>query len=178
MTVLLIILAAIALALAVLRVARGHATHVAGFDSLQGLTEALDLPAFVNLVDPGEEDFLRVSLPPGVFRRVQRQRLLAATHYVKCAARNAAVLVRLGEAVRQEANPEALRAGQQLVTAAIQLRLFACLALGSLYLKFVLPNTRFSSLQIARQYESLVDQVGQLVNHKAPAQSGRVLQSL
>src|SRR2546425_9222969 len=82
--VIIVILAAIALALIVFRTAHGSATKIATVDDLEGCTEPIDLPAFLNLLDPAEEEFLRANLSPQVFRRIQRQRLLAAAEYVRC----------------------------------------------------------------------------------------------
>src|SRR6266849_7936672 len=118
--VIIVILAAIALALIVFRTAHGSAAKIGTVDDLEGFTEPIDLPAFLNLVDPAEEEFLRASLTPRVFRRVQRQRLLATAGYVRCAARNAALLVRLGEAASTEASAEISGIGQEIVTAAIR----------------------------------------------------------
>ena len=98
----IVILAAVALALIALDAAHGNAVGIGIADDLQAFTQPVDLPAFLNLVDPREEQFLRVSLTPQVFRRVQRHRLFAAREYVRRVAKNAAVMVRLGEAAKAE----------------------------------------------------------------------------
>ncbi len=175
MTVLIIILAAITLALVLLRIAHGNAAQVGTVDDLQGLTEPLDLLAFLNLVDPAEEEYLRANLTPPVFRRVQRERLRAVAEYVRCAARNAAVLVRLGEATSAEAGAEVSHIGQQLVTAAIRVRTFAFLALCLLYVRMAIPDTRLSLFQVPSLYGDLIDRLGHLARLKKPAQASRIL---
>lgn len=174
----ILIVVAVVLALLALQAAQGNAPRLDIGDDLQSVTEAVDLPAFLNLVDPTEEEYLRANLSPRVFRRVQRCRLLAATEYVRRVAKNAAVVVQLGEAAKAEANPEASRLGQELVTAAIQLRVFALLALCLLYLNMVVPNIRLSHLQIPDRYEHLTDAVRQLGSLNMSAQPGRTLQLL
>jgi hypothetical protein len=176
--VILVILAAVALALIVFRTAHGSATKIATVDDLEGLTEPIDLPAFLNLVDPTEEEFLRANLAPHDFRRIQRQRLLAAAEYVRCAARNAAIVVRLGEAASAEASTEISGIGQELVTAAIRLRALAFLALCVLYVKTAIPSARLSLLQIPNLYEHLLDRVGHLARLTNPARAGRIVQAM
>src|SRR6202022_4549321 len=105
--------------------------------------------AFNNLVDPAEEDFLRENLPPGVFRNVQRARLRAAIEYVMCAAKNAAVLIRVGKAASAEPDPELSRQAENLVTAAIQLRLFSFLVLSILWVKIAFPSLRLSLTELS-----------------------------
>jgi hypothetical protein len=176
--VIIVVLAAIALALVVFRTAHGAAAKVNSLDDLQAFTEPIDLPAFLNLVDPAEEEFLRARLTPRMFRKVQRQRLLATAEYVRCAAKNAALVVRLGEAASAEARTEISGIGQELVTAAIRLRALAFLALCLLYLKTAIPNARISLLQFPNLYEHLIERVGHLAKLKSPAHAGRILQAL
>jgi hypothetical protein len=178
MSVIIVILAAIALALMLFRVAHGSAAKIGSVDDLQGLTESLDLPAFLNLADPAEEEFLRTNLSRQDFRRVQRQRLRAAGEYVKCAARNAAVLLRLGELVSVEPSTEVSSIGKEMATAAIRLRVLAFFALGLLYVKMVFPAARCSLLQVSSVYQNLTGQVGRLARLKTPGEASRILRAL
>src|SRR5712692_406798 len=176
--VIVVVLAAIALALVVFRTAQGSAAKIGTVDDLEGCTEPIDLQAFLNLVDPAEEDFLRANLTPQVFRRVQRQRLLAAAEYVRCAARNAALVVRLGESASAEASTEISGIGQELVTAAIRLRALGFVALCLLYVRTAIPNARVPLLQVPSLYERLIERVGHLAQLKRPAHAGRIVQAL
>ena len=103
---LILVFAALATILVLLRAARGQSVAIAGLEDLQGRTTAIDMAAFRNLVDPQEEKFLRDNLPPKEFSSIQRQRTRAAIVYVRCAAQNAAILLRLGEAARHHSNPQ------------------------------------------------------------------------
>jgi hypothetical protein len=175
---LIVILAAIALALIALHAARGNAARIGIADDLQEFTEPVDLTAFLNLVDPREEEFLKANLTPQVFRRVQRHRLFAAAEYVGRVAKNAAVVARLGEAAKAEASSELSRLGQELVTAAIRLRLFALLGFCLLFLNMIIPNIRLSGLQIPSRYQHLTDAVWQLARLSRPAHPGHKLHFL
>ena len=178
MTVAIVVLAAIVLLLFLFRAVHGGAAEIGSVNELQRSTEPIDLPAFLNLVDPAEERFLRENLTSRVFRRVQRQRLFATAEYVRRAARNAALLVRLGEAVSAEANSEVANLGRDLMMAAIRLRALAFLALCLLYVKIAIPGTQLSLLQVPSRYEYLIEQVARLARFKRPVQVNRILGAL
>jgi len=116
---------------------------------------AVDVEAFRNLMDPGEEQFLRTHLTPPEFRKVQRERLRAAVQYVSCAAQNAAILMRLADAGRHSEDPATAEAAQKLVDNAIRLRLYALHAIPRLYLGMLLPGARISTGRIAERYEQM-----------------------
>src|SRR5215831_14570360 len=59
--------------------------------------EPVDIEAFRNLINPTENDYLRHRLHASEFRMVQRERLRAAAAYIRVAARNAAVLIAVGQ---------------------------------------------------------------------------------
>lgn len=175
MTVVLILVAlAASLAVALLLAVRGQRLRVSGLDDLEGRTQHLDLAAFRNLTDPGEEEFLRAELSPTLFRKVQRERLRAAADYVRRAAANAAVLLRIGEAAQRDPQPAVAAAGQELVASALRLRLYTMLALGLLYARIVLPGARLSALPVVDRYERLVDGVARLGRLQRPAYAGRL----
>src|SRR2546423_14830684 len=78
-----------------------------------GLAETIrpiDVGAFRNLINPAEDDYLRRRLPPGQFRIVRRKRLLAMAAYVRVAANNATVLVRVGQATLACGDPRTAEA--------------------------------------------------------------------
>lgn len=119
----------------------------------------VDVEAFRNLIDPDEEQYLRNHLAPADFRRIQRERLQAAVEYIACAAQNAAVLVRLGEAARRHPDPATAAAAEQLIENAVRLRLFALQAIPRLYVAMVLPGRRVAPLRVAESYELMTRQV-------------------
>ncbi len=135
--------------------ARRRSSELAETGQLAIRLQPVDVDAFRNLVDPSEEQFLRAHLPPDVFRRIQRERLRAAIAYVSCAARNAHILVRVGEAARFSSDPAIAAAGEKLVNSAIQLRLYALRTVAKLYAGILLPGAQFSGAGVAENYERL-----------------------
>jgi len=178
MSVAIVIFAAIALLLILFRIVHGNAARISNLNELPGLTEPIDLPAFLNLIDPTEERFLRANLPPKVYREVQRERLLATVEYVRRAARNAGVLVQLGEAISTEANSEVSDLGLELATTAIRLRALALLALCFLCVRIAMPDMHLSLLQVPTRYEYLVEEVARLARFKRLLQVNRILNAL
>src|ERR1700690_1536060 len=87
----ILVFVALAILLVLLYLAGGDSA-VNRWEDLAGRTRPVDLDAFRNLVDPGEEDFLRSSLLPPQFRAVQRERMRAALEYVRNTGHNAAYL--------------------------------------------------------------------------------------
>jgi hypothetical protein len=143
-------------------------------DEVVSKTRAVDIDAFRNLVDPEEEHFLRRQLSGREFRSVHRERMLAATEYVRAASYNASILMRLGEATRHHADPEIARAGQELVDSSIQLRLYALLALGRLWTVICLPNTNLSLGAMADRYERVSGLAARVGRMQDPVRAARL----
>jgi hypothetical protein len=143
----------------VVLLAKGHLSTNDNLDELASRLRSVDVDAFRNLIDEREEQFLRERLPPGEFRRIQRTRKLAAVEYIWCAAQNAAVLIRLGEAARQNSDPVIAAAAEKLVESALRLRLYAFQAVPRLYLSALFPWGHVSPNFIADTYDSMTRQV-------------------
>ena len=99
-------------------------------------------------MSPDDEEFLRTHLPPRQFRSVQRARFLAAVQYVNCVAGNAAVLLRLGESARSSSDAAVVAAGQELVDAALRLRVYSLMVVIKLYFGVVLPGVKLSPARL------------------------------
>jgi hypothetical protein len=153
-TLILALAASLAL-LSSVRLTRGRALTPELLENPTQHIHAVDVEAFRNLVDPDEEEFLRTYLSPAEFRRIQRERLRAAVEYVSCAAKNAAILVRVADAGRRSSDPATAEAAEKLVDNAIRLRLYASLAIPRLYLGMILPGTHISPVRIAERYEQM-----------------------
>ncbi len=151
------------------RAARGQSDPVKGLDDLQGRTLEVDLGAFRNLIDPTQDEFLRRELGPREFRATQRARRLAAIDYLRRAAHNATILLRLGEAARKSAEPAIVAAGEQLVGAALIMRLYSLLAIAELYVEVALPDVSFSLAKAIEHYEILRASLSRLGYLQRPA---------
>ena len=161
-----------------LGVARGRSSSVHALSDLPGHTRTVDIAAYRNLVDPAEEEYLRDSLPAADFRRIQRERLRAAREYVQCAAANAAVLLRVGEAARASADPGIAQAGQDLVNQALRLRLYASVAEAKFLVGILMPGLHISVGSISDAYENLTGQVTRLGRLQHYPQTARIAAGL
>jgi len=159
-------------------VVRGRSRAIADVRDLPLQTRPVDLTAFRNLIDPGEEEFLRAHLAGQDFRRIQKQRTLAAIAYVHSAFHNAAVLLRVGEAGRRSPDPQVSTAAQQLVNTAMRLRFYAALALLKLYAATLVPWARVSPLAVVEAYQQLTSVVSHLTRLQHPARAIRITASL
>ena len=115
---------------------------------------SLDIEAFRNLVDSGEEAFLRNNLSPKKFREIKRQRAWAALIYAREAGRAAAALAKIGQAAQQSSDPEIAASGIPVTENAFRLRLQTIGACLHLLTEVVLPDLRSPSLPpLVDQYE-------------------------
>jgi hypothetical protein len=152
---LIIALTALLALLFLVRLTRGRTLNLNVLENPAEHLRSVDVEAFRNLVDPGEEQFLRANLAPAEFRKIQRERLRAAVEYVSCAAQNAGVLLRLADAGRRSSDPATAEAAEKLVNNALRLRLYALHAIPRLYLGMIFPGARISPVGIAESYEQM-----------------------
>lgn len=179
MTIMLLVFALCLLAVSVVfATARGRAAAIRTIQELPQRTQPVDLGAFRNLMSVRDERFLRQSLPPREFRRVQRLRLRAAREYVMRVRQNAAVLIRLGEAARHSSDQAVARAAQELIGNAVSLRLVALAVQAELWSRMLLPGSGLSVAGLIRRYETVTDRVALLGRLQAPATVARISAAL
>lgn len=169
-----LVLAAMMASLYLVRLSRGHAEAISRLDELEGRTQPVDIEAFRNLVDPLETQYLQTRLPAKIFRKIERERALAAVEYVQRIAHNAAVLVRLAQAARTNPDPEVARAAQAMFRNAVTVRMMSMRALVKLYVQAWLPQLGLSTHDIFEGYRSLRDSAALLVRLQQPAYASRV----
>ena len=145
--------------LVIIYLAKGHLSTGANLDELASKLRPVDVAAFRNLIDEREEEFLRQRLPAREFRSVHRERMLAAAEYVWCAAQNAAILIRLGEAAKQEPDPAVVAAADKLLENALRLRLYAFQVVPRLYFGVLFPSARLAPPSFADTYDTMTRQV-------------------
>lgn len=168
---------AILIVLSVFLIARSHRVK-AKDPNLTASIQPVDLEAFQNLMSPQQEQYLRDNLAPGIYRRIQRQRLLAAISYVSGVAGNAVILMRIGESAQDSADPGIVNAGQELREAASHLRLYAILVLAKLYVGVVFPGIQLSPAGITGQYQDLCLRVSQLSRLRVASGAPRITATL
>ena len=100
-----LVLVAVLLPLGLIGLAKGRVVPSALLEDPGLHLRYVDVDAFRNLIDPAEEEYLRLRLSHSDFRKIHRERLRAAVDYVSGAAHNAALLVRLAEVARSSSDP-------------------------------------------------------------------------
>jgi hypothetical protein len=177
LAIFIVIAAAIALAI-ILQIAVSRSLQTSRTGGLAPRIQPIDVEAFRNLVDPAEDDYLRLRLPPPQFRHVRRQRLLAMAAYVKTAGRNADILIRIGHAALASSDGRAVQAAQQLVSEATLLRRNAALSLAKIYVAMAWPNSAPAASHVADGYERLNGSamlLGRLQNPAVPVRLSAAL---
>lgn len=149
----LVIVAVIALSI-ILRLAVMQSLQAKRTD-LAGSIRPIDIDAFRNLINPGEDEYLRCLLPASRFRAVRRERLRAMAAYIHIVSNNADVLVRVGEAALASGDVRLAGAAQQLVNDALVLRRNTSVALARIYLALAWPNSSFAAGGMLEHYEQL-----------------------
>ena len=141
--------------------------------SLPGI-EPIDVEAFRNLVNPTENEYLHRRLPSAEFRRVQRERLRAASAYIRVAGRNATVLVAIGQAALASNDQTTVEAARQLVDSALLLRRNTTFALMRINLALAWPSVGLSATPVLSGYERLNSSAMLLGRLQNPAMPVRI----
>jgi hypothetical protein len=130
-------------------------TSPTGLDGAISVLRSIDIEAFRNLVDPAEEVFLRLALPPKEFREIKRERAWAALAYVRCAGRAAVLFAKAGQDAQRSSEPQVAASGAQIADSALRLRLYSLQTSLRLLSAVVLPSA------IDLPTSSLIDQYQQ-----------------
>jgi hypothetical protein len=154
LAIMLVIAAALALVF-IISVTLSRSLQVSRVNGLAGKIQPIDVEAFRNLVDPAEDEYLRRRLSASEFRLVRRQRLRAMAAYVQVAGRNAAVLVRMGQAALSAGDAQTAEAARRLVDSALLLRRNAAFALLKIYVALAWPNSGLVAAPILHGYVQL-----------------------
>ena len=139
--------------------ARGHLSKGGDLQTLATQLRPVDVSAFCNLISASEQQYLREHLPPREFRSIHRERMGAAVEYVRCAAHNASILMRLGESARQHSDPSVQETGAKLLENGLRLRLYAIQVVPRLYLSMVFPKAGLFPDTLADTYDDMSRQV-------------------
>lgn len=174
--IVLVIAAALALVF-ILGITVSRSLQISSGTAIAGQIRPIDVEAFRNLVDPTEDDYLRRRLPAAEFRMVRRERLRAMAAYIQIAGRNAAVLVRMGQAA-MTGDAQTADAARRLVDNALLLRRHAAFALLRIYIALAWPNSGLAAVPVLHGYEQLNGTamlLGRLQNPAAPVHISAML---
>jgi len=153
---------------------RGARAEFRSLDDLPRLAQPVDLEAFLNLVDPAEEMYLRAHLPADDFVEIRRERLHAVLEYLGRCRHNAAVLLRIGEAAQADSDPAIAAAGAELVSAALTFRLYSMLLPLKIYPALVFAGISLSLAPFGRRYERVKSSFESLSRLQAPMEASRL----
>jgi hypothetical protein len=170
LAIFLVVVAALAL-IFILSVTLSRSLQLFSGTNLATQIRPLDVEAFRNLVDPAEDEYLRLRLSAAKFRAVRRERLRAAAAYVQVAGSNAAILVRIGQAALTTEDARTAEAARRLVENALLLRRNAAFALVRIYVALAWPMSAPAADPVLHAYEELNGAamlLGRLQNPAAP----------
>jgi hypothetical protein len=157
---------------------RGSQPPVSSLADLGKNTRPTDLEAFLNLVDPGEDEFLRSALTRGEFLKVRRLRVAAAAEYLNCVRHNAAVLLAIGDIAQQLNDEEAAHLGRDIATAAIRLRIASSAALIKLAITYAVPRAGLSIFNVIDGYRSISQTLGSFCRTQGYIDEQKILAAL
>ena len=183
MTLVILIVAAMATLAFAAGLGVSRALRPASKADLEAQLEPIDVAAFRNLIDPAEDEYLRRHLSAAQFRVTQRSRLRARAAYVRVASKNAAVLIRMGQtalaasdagANNAHANNDVREAALRLVNDAVLLRRNAGFALLRIYADMAWPNRSTATSGILDRYQRVSDSAMLLGRLRSPGVAVRV----
>jgi hypothetical protein len=149
-----------------------------GAADLQMKLVALDTEAFLNLIDPAEDAFLKTRLPARSYRIVRRMRIRASMAYLAQASANARMLMAYAERAMASRDVEAAARARALAASAIQFQLLALQAKSRLCLAWLVPSTDLMAVDLIARYEQLRYRLMRTVAIGAPASSARIAAGL
>ena len=150
-----LVIAAVVSLVCILGLSVSRALQVADSHQLAEHIRPLDVEAFRNLLNLGDEEFLRKNLAGAEFRLVQRARLRAMAAYVQEAGKNAALLIRIGQAAMAAGDPRTVQAAHELVNEALLVRRNATFALLRIYVALTWPNSGTVGSRVFEGYQQL-----------------------
>lgn len=139
-----VVVACVVALVTVIALVRSLSARNVGLDQLSAQLCSIDVNAFRNLTDESERDYLRARLPGREFRKIHRERMLAASQYVRAAARNAGILIRLGEASLNSPDPTVVTAAVTMRENAMRFRLHAFETLPKIYASMLFPGLHWA----------------------------------
>lgn len=134
----------------------------------------VDIVAFLNLINPAEDAFLRRELSRQAYAKVRRMRIRAMLAYLQEASHNAGILVAYAKHGINNSRPEAAAMARQLIAAATTFQLLAFVVRCRLYVAWILPGGLSAAGNVMEQYEQLRSRLQRIVALDAPAASARI----
>jgi hypothetical protein len=151
-----ILLASVLSLYVVWTIVRPGLPQIKGLEDWESRKHAVDPEMFRLLLDPAEERYLSQSLPLNEFRTFQRKRMALALRWLDLVGENAAMLMKLGQLAKTEANPVLAREAADLIHGALRLRVNLMLAEPCLWLKWMFPGWALTLPAVEIPYQELL----------------------
>ena len=153
---LIIVIGAVLSLFLVWEILRSGMPEIRSLDDWERKKHEVDLVALRILLEPAEERFLRESLSPVHFRRLQRARCRVALRILELVEDNAAMLIKLGHLARVGANPALAKEADELMSRALRLRVTLLFVQAYLWLKWLFPGWMLSVPALEMPYDELL----------------------
>ena len=128
----------------------------------------VDLPAFRNLLSPGDDEFLRTSLTAAHYHQLRRVRLRAAQEYLLWIAHDCVVLIPMLQS-QADTDPSSARESIALIKSASQIRLISSLLWVLLWGEYLFPGLKIQPLRFLGRYEEFRTNAGACLRLQAEA---------
>jgi len=122
----------------------------------------VDIASFRMLVDYAEEQHLRSALSSRRFRSFQRKRLRLAWRMLQLVERNTAMLMKVGQLARSGVDPVMVHQAEELIAAALRLRVNLLLIQTYLCVKWLFPGWIVPVPPCETRYRQLLHSVVQV----------------
>lgn len=131
---------------------RRRTKDLSSFDSLSQDLEPVPVSALLNLIDPGQGEYLERKLAKSDFVCLQRMRNRALFQYFRTIYRNAGILLQLAHAAVESPMAEVADAGRELTEHAMLARTLALRALVRLAIARVVPAAAADLISAVNRY--------------------------
>jgi hypothetical protein len=164
---LLFVLVAFA-ALAIGKLLRGSMEQPSNLSELLDEMEPFNVACFRHIASEVDDQYLKRRLPGREYRTLRLIRLRAIYAYYRSAFRNSTLLLSYANALSKASDPELSAFGQQLSTAAIQLRLALVRGIAGILFCYFMPLELPYWRQITVRYEQIGGHLKALCDMHAP----------
>lgn len=153
--VLIIILVAAALLIVLGVAVVRHGGQLRNMADLESRWQKVDMEAFLNMVDPAEETYLRRNLSATEFARIQRYRVRVMWEYLGRLSVNSKLMMQAAQMVQHHGTEAQLQEATRLVGAATRMRLLIFGVDAYLAVRFLLPQTQDPVRTLVGKYDEL-----------------------
>lgn len=152
-TITVVVACALACVLAIAALRQGKQPH--NDSEMESRWQKVDTEAFLNLVDPAEERYLRRNLSAGEFAIIQRHRVRVMWEYLGRLSANSKLMMQAAQRVQHHGTAEQAQEATLLVGAASRMRMMIFAVDAYLVVRFLLPQTQDPVRALVGKYDEL-----------------------